>query len=121
VIPTDFQYLYPAKLVKVVDGDTVDLTLDLGFRIAWTQRFRLYGVDTPELNAADPAERVRALAAKQYVADVLTQGPIIARTHMDKADKYGRWLAVLIVQSPMGPINVNETLIAMGLATYYVF
>jgi len=65
--PPDFLFWYKAKVVHVVDGDTLDLDTDLGFRIAFRQRYRLYGVDTPELNDPDPAVRERAVKAKEFV------------------------------------------------------
>lgn len=116
----EWRYLYGARAVNVVDGDTVDLALDLGFRITWTQRFRLYGINTPELNATSLTDREVAVRAKQRVIDLLSRGAITVRTHMDKADKYGRWLAVLFVATPEGMVTVNETLVAEGLATRYM-
>lgn len=77
---------------RVIDGDTVDLVLDLGFHIRVTDRFRLNGIDTPELNDKDPVLRDRAQAAKKFTADWLTNsGPYLVETY--KTDSFGRWLA----------------------------
>ena len=62
-VPSDFLFWYSAKVVNVVDGDTLDLETDLGFRITFLQRYRLYGVGTPEMNALDQAGRDSAVDA----------------------------------------------------------
>ena len=61
-------YEYKCKMVKVVDGDTVDVDIDLGFGV-WMrdQRIRLYGIDTPESRTSDDKEKVYGLAAKDFV------------------------------------------------------
>ena len=116
-VPGDFLFWYKAKVVNVVDGDTLDLRTDLGFRITFLQRYRLYGVDTPELNDPDPAVRARAMQAKDFV-EVLVKGKeVMVNTHMDRRDKYGRWLAVVYWRDPEGGWqNLNEDLVANGLA-----
>ena len=57
-------YEYLAKLVRVVDGDTVDAMIDCGFSTFKKERIRLYGIDTPECRTRDKAEKKRGLAAK---------------------------------------------------------
>ena len=61
-------YQYRVRIERIVDGDTVQCTLDCGMRIYRNERLRLLGVNTPELNAADPAVRLAAIAAKDYTA-----------------------------------------------------
>lgn len=84
-----------AQVVKVVDGDTVDLVVSVGFRWKSTQRFRLLGVDTPELNDRDPELRRRAQDAKAFVAawldDAATDG-LELRAATYKGDAFGRWV-----------------------------
>jgi len=87
-------YIYKAELIRVVDGDTVDLIIDLGFDTQRKERFRLYGVDAPEMNT------LAGKAAKAWLIGVLgPYGAIYVQTlqHKTKAkrDKYGRFLAVL--------------------------
>jgi len=102
-------YIYKAKIVNVVDGDTVDAEVDLGFKIIMKQRFRLLGVDTPELRGLT-ADKEGAILAKQYTTDMLLGKTVIMNTY--KSDSFGRWLAVIEVDG----VNFNESLIANGFA-----
>ena len=90
-------YEYRAKLVRVVDGDTYDLEVDLGFRTLVRHRFRLVEVNTPEMFGKNACE-----AGKQAQGFVMTllaaQGEwLTIRTQKDKQGKYGRWLADVIL------------------------
>ena len=69
---------YKCKVVKVVDGDTVDLDIDLGFGV-WLrkQRIRLYGIDTPESRTSDDVEKVYGLAAKDFLINGLMQATLL--------------------------------------------
>ena len=87
-------YIYKAELVRVVDGDTVDLVIDLGFDTSRKERFRLYGIDAPEMNTPAGKE------AKAWLEDAIRPlGAIYVQTVQletkAKRDKYGRFLAVL--------------------------
>ncbi|MFF4543631.1 thermonuclease family protein [Streptomyces sp. NPDC001406] len=101
---------YPATLVHVVDGDTLDLDIDLGFTIRTRQRVRLVGLNTPEKNTDE------GKAAKAWVTDWLAQhGPgLVVETH--RREKYGRWLAT--ITSPDGAC-LNTDLIDTGHAAPY--
>jgi len=105
------KFQYPAKLISVVDGDTVDLQVDLGFRMTIRDRFRLYGINAPEIRGH---ERARGLAAKVFLKELLADQDINLHTHKDRRGKYGRWLATLIVAKG----NVNELLVANNHAVY---
>jgi len=112
-------YRYKAVCTHVVDGDTVDLDVDLGFAIHFNLRVRLLGVNTPELHAKDPAVREAAQKARKRV-EVLLLGELLAKppaliieTKKDSQDKYGRYLAR--IYSPNGAC-VNDLLLAEGLA-----
>ena len=86
-------YEYSATIRRVVDGDTVDVTLDLGFDILYNSRIRLHGIDTPESRTRDLEEKKYGLAAKAFVEDYLPVGSIRTLTTVkDKAGKYGRIL-----------------------------
>lgn len=105
-------YEYKASVVRVVDGDTIDADVDLGFYCTMRLRLRILGVDTPELNSKDPAEREKALKAKQFVEDALLPIPgILIKT--SKADSFGRWLATVTYY---GGKNLAEELLANGHA-----
>ena len=87
---------YKCKLVKVVDGDTVDVDIDLGFGV-WlqNQRIRLYGIDTPESRTSDAEEKIYGLAAKERMQKWLDGGSLKIVTHKDAKGKYGRILGEL--------------------------
>lgn len=81
-------YQYRATVVRWIDGDTVDLDVDLGFHVITRQRFRLLGVDTPERGEPGYGE------ARQCAESVLPTGAVVT-VETIKTDKYGRWLADL--------------------------
>lgn len=101
-------YEYRAECVKVVDGDTVRMRVDLGFHLTFTDNFRLAGVDTPELRSRDEGERSRAQKAKAAVEALLASDrELMIRT--EKSDKYGRWLAHLYVKVDTNASRVIAT------------
>jgi micrococcal nuclease len=113
-------YEYRARVIHVVDGDTVDMAVDLGFGIAKTMRFRVLGINAPELRGASrirgelATERLRVLLAESH------DGTVLVLTVKDKQEKYGRYLARIIVQTASGDtLDVGERLIAEGLAISY--
>ena len=88
------RFWYGAKPIKVVDGDTLDLMVDLGFSIHFKMRVRLYGVNTPETRTKDLAEKELGLKAKKFTEDWLINHQwVFVNTIPDKNDKYGRVLA----------------------------
>ncbi len=92
-------YEYKCKIVRVVDGDTVDVDIDLGFGV-WMhkERVRLYGIDTPESRTRDLEEKKFGLFAKRYVEEYLPVGTIqTLKTHKDGVGKYGRILGEFLV------------------------
>ena len=82
---------YNCKMVRVVDGDTVDVDIDLGFGV-WLrkQRIRLYGIDTPESRTSDDVEKVYGLAAKDFLIKWTNAGDLTLKTFKDGKGKYGR-------------------------------
>lgn len=88
------RFWYGAKPLKVVDGDTLDLMVDLGFNIHFKMRVRLYGVNTPESRTKNFAEKELGLKAKKFTEDWLANHQwVFVNTIPDKNDKYGRILA----------------------------
>ena len=87
---------YNFKLVKVVDGDTIDVDIDLGFGV-WlrNQRIRMMGIDTPESRTSDDEEKVYGLLAKQRLTNLLADAKVL-RTFQDERGKYGRILGEVV-------------------------
>lgn len=109
-------YQYKATVTGVIDGDTLDVSVDLGFRISVSHRVRLARINTPEINSKDLAERQKAQEAKQYVSQLLGQ-PVVIQSIKD--DKYGRWLAEVWYLDQGVQVNLNDSLLVSGLATLY--
>ena len=105
------QWLYQAKVTKVVDGDTIDVDIDVGFKIKVHKRLRLLEVDTDELRGGTTETKARAQEAKQYVIDALIKDePIWVETIMDSTGKYGRLLARVHYKKGGEVRNLNEEL-----------
>jgi micrococcal nuclease len=114
-------YEYRVKQVlKVVDGDTIDVDIDLGFNISYTQRVRLAGIDTPESRTTDKAEKALGLEVKKHLADLLKSSTqIVIRTEKpDSTEKYGRILGWLFIDGATE--SVNASLVASGYAWDYL-
>lgn len=118
---------FRAQCLKVVDGDTVDALCDVAFHSYRRERFRLVGVDTPELRSKDEAERLQAQAAKEYVeqalkpsvAPSLSVWPLRIVTFKDP-DNFGRYLAEVYYKDAEGvEHNLGDELLAKGLAKLY--
>lgn len=114
-------YTYRASVLQVVDGDTVDVVVALGFDVSIRNRFRLDGVDAPESFGSNASDAGRA--AKQYLTDLLPPGTaLIVRTVKDRKEKYGRYLAELFLVGADGQpaaTSVNQTLLSNGHARPY--
>ena len=108
-------YEYNCKIRRVVDGDTVDVDIDLGFGIVYAnQRIRLYGIDTPESRTRDPYEKFFGKMAAQFLADKIGDECVI-RTKKDGKGKYGRILGQFMVYDnatdaymPVNDIMIRE-------------
>jgi micrococcal nuclease len=117
----NLMYEYRVKKVTgVVDGDTIDVDIDLGFNISYSQRVRLAGIDTPESRTTDKKEKALGLEVKQRLKDVLANASVVViRTQKpDSTEKYGRVLGWLFVDG--AEKSVNEALIADGYAWGYM-
>ena len=112
------KHIYSAKIVRVVDGDTADAMIDLGFDTWVKKRIRFYGVDTWESRTRNLEEKKKGLAAKAYVNDLLEnsdEGKFLLKSH--GVGKYGRVLGELFVKGHES--SVNELLKENGHAYEY--
>lgn len=108
------------KVTSVVDGDTIDVDIDLGFNISYSQRVRLAGIDTPESRTSDKAEKVLGLEAKEYLKYKLKDAKLIViKTELpDSSEKYGRILGWVYVDE--NTVSVNDQMIEDGYAWGYL-
>lgn len=112
-----------AKCLRVIDGDTIDVLLDVGFHAYRRERLRLNGIDTPELRSKSPRERQRANTAKDVVRQltrpegVVTEWPLLVVAHKD--DAFGRLVADVWLYSGDKRIHLNAELLKRGLAVPY--
>lgn len=119
------QNRYKAKVLKIVDGDTVDVDIDLGFGIVLTdERVRIMGIDTPESRTKDKVEKVFGLASKDRLKELLDKETILVtyddRNGEDMKGKFGRILGDFIVEEWEGEQRlVTEVLIEEGHAVKY--
>ena len=114
-------YEYFVKEVKnVVDGDTIDVIIDLGFDILFASRVRLAGIDTPESRTTDKAEKALGLEAKEYLKKQLKDAKsVVIRTEkMDSSEKYGRILGWVYVNGESE--SLNNSMINDGYAWGYL-
>ena len=118
-------YEYKIKTIDhIVDGDTFDCTVDLGFNISHKIRVRMYGINTPESRTRDLEEKARGLASKKRLIELLEQyeGDLILQTN--KKGKYGRYLGTVFADENAGDVcgvreNINRQLIEEGFAVEY--
>lgn len=114
--PTDFSYRVD-KVVKIVDGDTIDVVIDLGFDILYKSRVRLFGIDTPESRTRDLTEKKFGLMSKKYLQDRLKNAKkITIKTHKgEETGKFGRILGEIFCDGE----NVNQAMCNEGHAVAY--
>jgi micrococcal nuclease len=114
-----FEY-YVKQVVKVVDGDTIDVVIDLGFDISFTTRVRLAGIDTPESRTRDLAEKALGLESKKYLADRLkdAKNVVIKTEKINSTEKFGRVLGWLYVNGEDNSLNIE--MIDKGYAWGYL-
>ena len=120
-------YEYKAIVDRVVDGDTIDVTIDLGFKVWKKMRVRMEGINTPESRTRDLEEKKRGLAAKDRLIEILKFNDNECVLKVSGVGKYGRALATVLVNS-LSPLNgedgitlidVNRQLIEEGHAIEY--
>lgn len=108
------KYWYDAIVKEVYDGDTVTIDIDLGFN-TWTmnQKFRLYGVDAPEIRGET---KENGIISRDALRNQVLNQQVIIHTIKDRKDKYGRWLCEIY----KGALNINQWMIDNGYASIYI-
>ena len=111
---------YVRKVENVVDGDTIDVLIDLGFDILFQSRVRLAGIDTPESRTSDKAEKVLGLESKEYLKKYLkdAKSVVIKTEKMDSSEKYGRILGWVYINGDTE--SLNDKMINDGYAWGYM-
>ncbi len=109
------KYLYEAELIRVVDGDTIDAWIDLGFDITIRRRIRLWGINAPETRTLDLEEKAEGKVAKARLEEMLSINRGSFSVKSIGVDKYGRCLGEIYLQD----VNINKQLLAEGLVEVY--
>ena len=114
--PTDFSYRIN-KVTKVVDGDTIDVIIDMGFDIMYKSRVRLFGIDTPESRTRNLDEKKRGLLAKKYLQEALKAGKTLSiKTYKDnETGKFGRILGDVFIDGK----SINAQMVKDFMAVPY--
>jgi micrococcal nuclease len=107
------------KVNKIVDGDTIDVDIDLGFAVSFTQRVRLAGIDTPESRTTDLKEKALGVEVKEKIKkEIAAAKDIVIKTEKpDSSEKYGRILGWLFLDG--NTVSLNQQLIDQGYAWTY--
>jgi micrococcal nuclease len=111
---------YVRKVENVVDGDTIDVLIDLGFDILFSSRVRLAGIDTPESRTKDLKEKALGLESKEYLKKALkdAESVVIKTEKMDSSEKYGRILGWVYINGDT--VSLNDMMINDGYAWGYL-
>lgn len=113
------KYFYKAKIDRIIDGDTIDMIIDLGFNIHHKIRVRLAAIDTPEIRTLNLKEKQAGIAAKNYVSAWLENYPhVYVHTTLYNSDKYGRTLGVVYADENMRSC-LNKDILSSGFGAEY--
>jgi micrococcal nuclease len=114
-----FEY-YVKKVSKIVDGDTIDVDIDLGFDISFSSRVRLAGIDTPESRTKDKMEKALGLESKDYLKKAIDEAKtvVIKTEKINSSEKYGRILGWIFLDG--SDVSINQKMIDNGYAWGYM-
>ncbi len=114
-------FQYKAKVTNVVDGDTIDVDIDLGFYVHRMERVRLYGINAYETRLGKDTtaeEKAKGLEGKAYLTNLILGKEVVLNSFKsDDYEKYGRFLAEVL----LGDLNVNEDMVTKGYAVHQVY
>lgn len=109
-------YTYQCNTIRVIDGNTVDASIDLGFNVTIRQRIKLYGVNVSDMRSTDESVRQQAMASKQKLAELLGN-EFVCETIVNKRGKAGRVMGKLTTTNTNGSkVDINQQLIDQGFA-----
>ena len=108
-------YEYRISLDRVVDGDTIDCCIDLGFGVSVFKRIRLIGINAPETRTKDKEEKLLGIITKEWLEDRLANMDIVIKTFKDSTGKYGRVLADIYIND----VSINQEMLNLGLVEVY--
>ena len=110
-------YEYNCTVERVVDGDTIDVVLDLGFSVLYKSRVRLYAIDTPESRTRNKDEKARGKMAGSFLEEAIEDGEkVVIQTKLkDSRGKFGRVLGDVVVDG----VNINKLMVKCHLAVAY--
>ena len=106
-------YSYKALITAVYDGDTVTAEIDLGFKIIFTEKIRLLGINAPEVSGK---EKPKGIRSRDALRELILNKEVFVKTEKDRKEKYGRYLGTLFVSKQNQLINVNEWLVKNSFA-----
>lgn len=112
----DFQlYQYQGTVTEVYDGDTCTIKFDLGFKVNFTEKVRLLGINAPEMRGTDKA---KGIISRDRLREKVLNKTIYIETQKDEKEKYGRYLGIIYLKNDTGEFeNVNDWMVKEGLAT----
>jgi|TARA_E500000178_G_C17019023_1_gene754510 micrococcal nuclease len=110
-------YEYSCTVERIVDGDTIDVTLDLGFSVSYSSRVRLYGIDTPESRTRNKDEKARGKLASAFLSKAIEiADQVVIRTELkDSRGKFGRVLGTVVCDGE----DINQGMVEGGFAVKY--
>lgn len=112
-------YEYKCKLERVIDGNTIEAEIDLGFNVLVKQRIRLFGIETPTIQTNDPETKEKGQQARTRLIELLPK-EFICNTVLNKRGKFGRTLGYVYVEQADGSrVCINDVLVEEGTATRY--
>lgn len=115
-VEPSYNYIYRCT-ARVVDGDTVDAQVDLGFSVYVRIRFRLLGINAPEMRSTNEAERKAGMAARDFLANLIHSKPLTVKSERPVAqEKYGRWLGQFFLEDGT---SISSAMVMGGHAKRY--
>ena len=110
-------YTYKAAVMRVVDGDTIIVDIDLGFGV-WLreQSIRMANINAPEIRGV---LREKGLESKKFLEHIILNKWVTIKTEKDRKGKYGRWIATVLLEEDNNLIDINRRMIAEGHAVEY--